>query len=139
MRIEVNMSKTIKTIVCVDDDESILKILKLTLERSELYKVITFDNGNDFLNSVKNISPQGILLDMNMPDMNGVELFNALRNIPELDSIPIGFLTAETSTEMLDEFMSLGAVATITKPIDTEMLTYQVAFLFGDQVDDNIV
>ena len=128
------MGNDVKTIMCVDDDCAVLDVLKLTLEAGGAYKIKGFDNGRAALLALENFVPDAFLLDMNMPEMDGKQLLAQLKQIPLANNIPIGFLTAEVSSEKLKEYISIGACGVIAKPIDIEALTYQVAILFGNSV-----
>ena len=83
-------------IVIVDDDKDILFTLKETLEDLDnRYEIATFDNVMKFFDALTdNRIPDVILLDIVMPEMNGIDVYIKLRDRPEWCSIPIIFMTA---------------------------------------------
>ena len=82
-----------KKILLIDDEQDILEILSYNLEK-EGYQVFTADNGNDGIEKAKEILPDLILLDVMMPEKDGIETCQDLRRIPELESTLIVFLSA---------------------------------------------
>lgn len=84
-----------KKILVVDDEEDILEILSYNLEK-EGYKVFTANNGNDGIIKAKEIIPDLILLDVMMPEKDGIETCRELRTIRELQKTLIVFLSARS-------------------------------------------
>ena len=82
-----------KKILLIDDEQDILEILTYNLKK-EGYAVFTADNGNDGIAKAKEIVPDLILLDVMMPEKDGIETCQDLRRIPELESTLIVFLSA---------------------------------------------
>ncbi len=87
-----------KKIMVVDDDPSVRITIKEGLENlSQEYEVISIENGEQCFNCLKNNQlPDLILLDIMMPDMDGWQVLNRLRDNNEWSKIPIVFLTAKT-------------------------------------------
>lgn len=123
-----------KLIVCVDDDPAILELLTHILETTGLYRVQTCRDGEGAIALLRDTIPHAILLDMAMPGMDGIELFQQLQKMPALAGTPIAFLTRETSEGKLERYRAVGAKGVIAKPVDVEALLYQVACLFGDDL-----
>lgn len=84
-----------KRILLIDDEEDILEILSYNLEK-EGYKVFTASNGNDGIKKAKEIIPDLILLDVMMPEKDGIETCTELRTIKELQKTLIVFLSARS-------------------------------------------
>lgn len=82
-----------KSILLIDDEQDILEILTYNLKK-EGYSVHTADNGNDGIAKAKEIVPDLILLDVMMPEKDGIETCQELRKIPQLESTLIVFLSA---------------------------------------------
>lgn len=82
-----------KKILLIDDEHDILEILSYNLER-EGYQVFTADNGNDGIEKAKEILPDLILLDVMMPEKDGIETCQDLRKVKELQKTLIVFLSA---------------------------------------------
>ena len=105
------------SILVVDDQPINVQLLKRKLEREGI-RVIAAYNGLEALALVKNEKPALILLDVMMPDMDGIEVCQRLQADEQTRSIPIIFITARSSKEGKIEGLNVGAVDYITKPID---------------------
>jgi two-component system sensor histidine kinase/response regulator len=106
-------------ILVVDDQPINVQLLKRKLEREGI-KILAAYNGLEALDFVKRDRPDLILLDVMMPDMDGIEVCQRLQADEDTKSIPIIFITARTSKEGKIEGLSVGAVDYITKPIDLD-------------------
>jgi two-component system sensor histidine kinase/response regulator len=106
-------------ILVVDDQPINVQLLKRKLERGGL-DVSTANNGLEALEQVKAHKPDLILLDLMMPDMDGIEVCQRLQASSETRSIPVIFVTARTTKESKLEGLAVGAVDYITKPIDLD-------------------
>jgi len=106
-------------ILVVDDQPINVQLLKRKLEREGM-TVATAYSGQEALNLVAADKPDLILLDVMMPEMDGIEVCQRLQADLETKSIPIIFITARTSKEGKIEGLGVGAVDYITKPIDLD-------------------
>ncbi len=106
-------------ILVVDDQPINVQLLKRKLEREGM-TVATAYSGPEALDLVAADKPDLILLDVMMPDMDGIEVCQRLQTDPENKTIPIIFITARTSKEGKIEGLGVGAVDYITKPIDLD-------------------
>jgi len=106
-------------ILVVDDQPINVQLLKRKLERGGL-DVSTANNGLEALEQVRLHKPDLILLDLMMPDMDGIEVCQRLQASSETRSIPVIFVTARTTKESKLEGLAVGAVDYITKPIDLD-------------------
>jgi two-component system alkaline phosphatase synthesis response regulator PhoP len=114
-----------KKILLVDDEQDILEILSYNLEK-EGYKVFTANNGNEGIAKAKEIIPDLILLDVMMPEKDGIETCQEMRQIKELQKTLIVFLSARA-----EEFSQLagydaGANDYIVKIIKPKVLISKV-------------
>jgi two-component system, sensor histidine kinase and response regulator len=96
-----------------------VQLLKRKLEREGL-RVTAAYNGRDGLEKIQQDKPDLILLDVMMPDMDGIEVCQRLQASDDTRSIPIIFITARTTKESKIEGLAVGAVDYITKPIDLD-------------------
>ncbi|MGB8227181.1 MAG: response regulator [Sedimentisphaerales bacterium] len=112
-------------ILIVDDEKDVLLMLTKRLV-AEGYTVITADNGRDAITLAESRSPDIIILDVMMPDMDGGEVAGKLRDNPKTKNIPVMFLTAMISkTEEHQKNHVIAGNITFAKPIDTvELLSY---------------
>jgi two-component system sensor histidine kinase/response regulator len=108
-----------EVILVVDDQPINVQLLKRKLERVGL-QVTTASNGLEALEQVKVKRPDLILLDLMMPDMDGIEVCQRLQASSETRSIPVIFVTARSTKESKLEGLGVGAVDFITKPIDLD-------------------
>lgn len=113
------------TVLVVDDDERILKLVSLGLRRAG-YEVTLASNGKEALNRISEATPDLIVSDVMMPDMDGFALLSALRSDPATQTIPLVFLTARGSTDDLVTGLGLGADDYLAKPFDMNELLARV-------------
>ena len=119
--------KTIK-ILLVDDEPDILEIIGYNLS-AEGYQIITADNGIRAIKKAKKERPQLIIMDVMMPEMDGIEACEQIRKIPELKHTIIAFLTARGEDYSQMAGFDAGADDYITKPIKPKVLTSKVKAL----------
>ena len=111
-----------KRILVIDDETSITKFLKFALERSQQYEVRCEQEGGKAVTAVRSFSPHLILLDVNMPDMQGGEVSALLKEDPVFRNIPIIFLTGMLSQEEMQSGLTIGGRPAVAKPIQIEKL-----------------
>ena len=112
-----------KTIFLVDDDMTNLTIGKKALAGS--YNVFTLNSGAMLLEMLENLQPDLILLDVNMPEMDGHEAIRLVKQGKHAN-IPVIFLTALSNEEMELKGLSLGAIDYITKPFSAPLLLKRI-------------
>ncbi len=107
-------------ILAVDDDEFILELLFEAMNVVGYPDVCTASGGADALKLIKNskLRYECILLDIQMPEMDGIELCEAIRNIPGYQKIPVIMLTAMSERDYVDRAFAAGATDYVTKPFD---------------------
>jgi len=113
-----------KTIFLVDDDMTNLTIGKKALAAS--YNVFTLNSGAVMFKMLGNLTPDLILLDVNMPGMDGYEAIKKLKADKKTAHIPVIFLTAFNNEEMELQGLSLGAIDYITKPFSAPLLLKRI-------------
>jgi putative two-component system response regulator len=113
-----------KLVILVDDNLANLKIGNNFLE--EKYTVATAPSAAKMFSLLKNNVPAIILLDIDMPEMNGYEAIKILKSNPETKDIPVIFLTAKNESEDELEGLSLGAIDYITKPFNPALLLKRI-------------
>lgn len=107
----------------VDDDIALLKALRLSLELDG-WNVNTYNMASDFLDEDDNMNPGCLILDYQMPEMNGLELQQFL--VDQGVSLPIVFLTAHAEVEIVIKAFREGAYDFLLKPVDPEALTASI-------------
>jgi two-component system alkaline phosphatase synthesis response regulator PhoP len=122
------MNETEIIILLVDDEPDILEIVSYNL-MAEGYKVYTAKNGIEALEKAKKKKPHLIILDVMMPEMDGIEACEAIRNTPELAHTLVAFLTARGEDYSQMAGFDAGADDYITKPIKPKVLVSKVKSL----------
>jgi putative two-component system response regulator len=116
--------ETNQTVVVVDDNMTNLTVAENVLTGK--YNIITIPSGEKLFRLLEMLTPDLILLDINMPGMNGYEVIKKLKKSEATKSIPVIFLTAATDPEREVEGLDLGANDYITKPFTPELLQKRV-------------
>jgi len=117
-----------KKIFAVDDEYDLLYTIKRVIEYyNKDYKVTTIESGKKFLNLLKKETPDLILLDIMMPDINGWEIFKILKSKKEWRSIPVIFISSVsdktskiTANSIADDF--------IEKPFEADFLNRKIEY-----------
>lgn len=117
-----------KKILLVDDEVDILEFISYNLEK-EGYRVYTAQNGKDAIKIAEKKIPDLIILDVMMPEMDGIVTCEELRKIPKLKSTVIAFLTARGEDYSQIAGFEAGADDYITKPIRPKVLISRVKAL----------
>jgi two-component system OmpR family response regulator len=120
------MAASAQHVLCIDDDEDILNIARISLETVGGLKVSCCNSGVRAIQLIKEINPDLILLDVVMPGMDGPTTLKELRKKPELDHTPIVFMTARVQPAEVQAYQALGASAVVPKPFDPMLLANQV-------------
>ncbi len=122
------MKKKDIKILLVDDEQDILEIISYNLS-SEGYQVFTANNGVEGVAKAKKKQPHLIILDVMMPEMDGIEACEIIRKTPELENSIITFLTARGEDYSQVAGFEAGADDYITKPIKPKVLVSKVKAL----------
>lgn len=117
-------------ILVVDDDAMNLRMAEFILER-EGYIVCKAESGMECLNYLKDNKPDLILLDIEMPVMNGIKTLEIIKENEELSEIPVMFLTAAADVGTVVEAGNLGVVDYIKKPFMPDELAKRVKSALG--------
>lgn len=115
-------------ILLVDDEPDILEIVSYNLKK-EGYDIYTAENGLEAVSQAKKVQPHLILLDVMMPEMDGVEACEKIRELPELGEVIISFFTARGEDYSQVAGFDAGADDYITKPIKPKLLISKIKSL----------
>ncbi len=132
------MKKKDIKILLVDDEPDILEIVGYNLS-NEGYQVITAENGSEGVKKAKKELPHLIILDVMMPEMDGIEACELIRKNPDLKNSIITFLTARGEDYSQVAGFDAGADDYITKPIKPKVLVSKVKALLRRFKDEDVI
>ena len=119
------------TVLTVEDDPSI-SMLVVTVLRGEGYDVRTASNRSEILSALRSLpSPDLVLLDVHLPDANGFDILERMKQHPALLNIPVLMLSGEATREDVAHGLVLGADGYITKPFDIPVLRRGIKTVLG--------
>ncbi|MEM7649133.1 MAG: response regulator [Cyanobacteria bacterium P01_A01_bin.70] len=101
-----------KQILIIDNEPYIQEVAQISLETVAGWAVITADSGAAGIATAEKMQPDGILLDVMMPDMDGVATFQALQANPSTQAIPVILLTAKVQAADRQRYEDLGIIVT---------------------------
>jgi CheY-like chemotaxis protein len=122
---------TIKQILVIDNEQYIQEIAQICLETVADWKVVTVGSGHEGLVAAVEKQPDAILLDVMMPDMDGLTTFQKLQENPATQHIPVILLTAKVQASDRRRYTDLGIKAVIPKPFNPLELADQIAQALG--------
>lgn len=128
-------------ILLVDDEPDILEFISYNLLK-EGFEVFTCGNGRDAIQMAQQERPQIIILDVMMPDLDGIETCRVIRETPELKDVLVAFLTARNEDYSQIAGFDAGADDYINKPIKPRVLVSRVKALLrrqGNPADETVV
>ncbi|WP_142849954.1 PleD family two-component system response regulator [Telmatospirillum sp. J64-1] len=115
-----------KSCLIVDDSKVIRMVAKKILTELS-FATVEAEDGQVALDACKKAMPDAVLLDWNMPVMNGIDFLRELRKLPEGGKPVVVFCTTENDIEHIQEAISAGANEYIMKPFDSEILQTKFA------------
>jgi DNA-binding response OmpR family regulator len=118
-----------KKVLIVEDEKDILQLVKLYLEK-EGYRIVTASTGSEGLAQVRTEKPDLVVLDLMLPEIDGLEICKRLRSSPDTAMLPIIMLTAKAEESDTIIGLELGADDYVTKPFSPKTLVARVKALF---------
>ena len=118
-----------KKVLIVEDEKDILQLVKLYLEK-EGYRTVTASTGSEGLAQVRTEKPDLVVLDLMLPEIDGLEICKRLRSAPDTAMLPIIMLTAKAEESDTIIGLELGADDYVTKPFSPKTLVARVKALF---------
>lgn len=113
-----------KTILVADDDSDTLNLL--TIQLQDHCNIVTTDNGSDCVELAKSINPDLLLLDIHMPDIDGLEVCRQLRQNSETSALPIILISAEDRAQQIKLGKQVGANDCLEKPLDERKMLAKI-------------
>lgn len=111
----------IQTILIADDDVRLLAAMKTRLEAIG-FEVITTQDSYQALEQARKVKPDALVLDINMPAGNGFSVQQRVHRCPELEHVPVIYVTGEDPDKVDEIAMRMGAFAVLHKPFDSSDL-----------------
>ncbi|NTB87519.1 response regulator [Agrobacterium tumefaciens] len=119
-----------KTILIVDDSKTIRQMLRNAL-KNEPYTIVEASNGREGLTIVQTSTPDAVVSDIHMPDVDGITFISSVRSDPRLKALPILVLTTEDESLFKERARAAGATAWLQKPFKDKTLQQALKRLFG--------
>lgn len=116
-----------KRVLIIDDEEAIQQVVQFGIKMIVGWDVLQASSGSEGIRTAQTETPDVILLDVMMPDMDGLTTFKKLQAHPKTRKIPVIFLTAKAQTSEKRQFHDLGVSGVITKPFNSLDLPKQIA------------
>ncbi|PHM09758.1 response regulator [Nostoc sp. 'Peltigera malacea cyanobiont' DB3992] len=122
---------TTKQILVVDNEQYIQEVAKICLETVAGWKVVTASSGQEGIIKAETYQPDAILLDVMMPEMDGITTFEKLQANPLTKGIPVILLTAKIQASDRRRYNQMGMISAIAKPFNPLALAAEVALALG--------
>ena len=123
-----------KLILFIDDEEDIQTLVSFCFDLEVGWQLITASSGKEGIAVAEEKQPDAILLDVMMPELDGLQTLEKLQNNPKTQHIPVIFITAKVQASDRRLFYNAGAKGVITKPFDSLTLTSQIMGFLGWQI-----
>ncbi|MBF0301116.1 MAG: response regulator transcription factor [Oligoflexia bacterium] len=117
--------KSNKLIFIIEDEDDIAELISVNLRKS-FYQALIFNNANDALLMLSKVLPDLIILDLMLPDINGLDFCSQIKNQTKFASIPVVMVTARGSEEDIIRGLEFGAYDYITKPFAPKVLIARI-------------
>jgi len=125
---------TSKRILVIDNEQYIQEVAQICLQTVAGWQVMTAGSGKEGVSKAETEQPDAILLDVMMPDMDGLMTFQKLQENAATQQIPVILLTAKVQASDRRRYQELGVQGAIAKPFDPLQLAGQVAEVLGWQL-----
>ncbi|MBS1992513.1 MAG: response regulator [Cyanobacteria bacterium SZAS LIN-3] len=122
----------IDTVLLIDDNAEYKKVVAKALESLTSWQILTGSNGQEALQILRLQQPDVILMDVSMPEMDGLEAIEKIRQDRELSDIPIILVTAKVLEEEMEHYATLGLAGIVSKPFDPLELHKRVEEMVSD-------
>ena len=122
---------TQKRILLIDDEANLVLVIQVCLQKLGGWAVISAESGAEGLRKAEAEQPDAILLDVMMPDLDGLAVLERLRANPSTQNIPVILLTAKMQSAHKNEYAQLNIAGLLAKPFNPMELASQVANLLG--------
>jgi diguanylate cyclase (GGDEF)-like protein len=115
-------------ILAVDDDEAIRMLMEAALGGYG-FRVQVVENGREAVDAFEKLNPHAILMDVNMPEMDGFTACKTIRSLPNGEHVPVLMMTGLEDVESIDRAFVAGATDFVSKPINWTVLKYRIKYM----------
>lgn len=119
-------------VLIVDDEADIRRIGELSLQSVGGWDVLLAENGAEGMETARAQKPDLILMDMMMPEMDGLTVLRKIRKDPELEAMPVIFMTAKVQRDEVARYVEAGALGVVHKPFDPMTLPDEIRRILND-------
>lgn len=130
-RVMAGVAETVRPLVLVVEDDDYASGLLARIMDAERYEVTIATNGTAALAGLRNRRPDIVLMDFQLPDIDGVEVTRRLKAVPEYENIPVVMITGKSEKNVIVESLAAGAADFVVKPFEREILLKKVAKLLA--------
>jgi CheY-like chemotaxis protein len=123
---------SLQRILLADDEPDILEISRIALETVGGFEVAVCSSGRALLERLTEFEPDLIIVDVLMPDMTGPDVLKEVRRRPELNAVPVVYLTGVIQEDELEELRGTGVADVILKPFDPMTLADRINGIWKD-------
>ncbi len=127
----MSIPTTPKRVLIIEDEYPIRAVIQACLVSLAKWEVYTAASGKEGIQHAIQQQPDAILLDVSMPEMDGIATFQKLQENSLTNTIPVIFLTAKVQPSDQAQYAELGIAGLITKPFDPVQLSIQIATILG--------
>ncbi len=120
-----------KTVLVVDDEPYMIRLLQHHVERAG-YQMVKAVNGREALEKVEQAKPDLVIMDVMMPELNGLEVLGQIRRKAETADLPVIIMTANAQRFTKEEAESAGVSAFLTKPFSPTQLMIEIRKQLGE-------
>ena len=120
------MSRPLNKVLYLEDDPHISEVAMIAMRDIGGLDVIRCETGADAISQIESFQPDLLLFDVMLPDMDGPQTLDKIRNLSGFEKTPVVFMTAKAQVQEQKRYMELGALTVIVKPFDAMMLAVQL-------------
>jgi CheY-like chemotaxis protein len=122
-------------VLLIDDEEDIRKVGRLSLEAVGHFDTAVAASAKEGFDLARADQPDLILMDMMMPDVDGLAALAELKSTPELRDIPVIFMTAKAQPNEIEFYIESGAIGVVRKPFDPMLLPREITAILGNSTN----
>lgn len=125
-------NKLLRRILYIEDELEIAEIAKIALEDLGGFIFFCCYSGQEALQKAKEFNPDLFIIDVMMPDMDGLSTWKEIKKIPGLANVPVIFMTAKAQQAEMKEYLDMGALGVIAKPFDPSELPEKIRKIWNE-------